>query len=209
MHGRARGFTLIELLVSLAIFGLVSMMAYGGLHLLVNNRDQIDRSADRLAEIQRGLGIIERELQQAVARGIRDPLGDPRPAMLSDDLAIIEFTSGGRSNPLGLERSEFRRVGYTVADDELVRMSWDVLDQAHEPPVSEHVLLTGVETLELRYLGADDQWLEVWPPAAAPDVATPLPRAVELIIELQDHGTLRRLVLLPDAARAARAEALP
>lgn len=195
---RARGFTLIELLVALAIFALVSVMAYGGLRLLVNNRDHVTASADRLGEIQRSFSIIERDLQQAVARGVRDPFGDPRPAMLSDDLANLEFTRAGRPNPLGRTRSELQRVGYRMDEDVLLRMGWSVLDQAPEPPLSEQPLLNRVEKLELRFLQVNQEWADLWPPAGAAPDSQLLPLAVEITVTLQDMGELRRLFRLPD-----------
>lgn len=196
----SRGFTLIELLVALSIFAVVSVMAYGGLRLLVDNRERVTASADRLGEIQRAFSILERDLQQTVARGIRDPFGDPRHAMLSGDLAALEFTRAGRSNPLGLVRSELQRIGYRVDADEseLVRMAWQVLDQAQEPPLSEQRLLSGVEELTLRFFQEEDEWVEVWPPAGQPPESSALPRAVEITVTLEDYGELRRLFSLPE-----------
>ncbi|MGH8772628.1 MAG: PulJ/GspJ family protein, partial [Burkholderiales bacterium] len=37
---KARGFTLLELLVALAIFALLSAIAYGGLNAVLDSREQ-------------------------------------------------------------------------------------------------------------------------------------------------------------------------
>ncbi|MEX0731406.1 MAG: type II secretion system minor pseudopilin GspJ [Aquisalimonadaceae bacterium] len=195
---RARGFTLIELLVAMSIFAVVSVMAYGGLRLLVDNRDQVTASADRLGEIQRAFSIIERDMQQALARGVRDPFGDPRQAMLSDDLAALEFTRAGRANPLGRTRSELQRVGYRLEEGTLLRMGWEVLDQVPEPALSEQPLLEGVEEITVRFFPPEGEWVEVWPPASAGPGSPLLPLAVEITLTLEDMGALPRLFRLPD-----------
>lgn len=195
---RGHGFTLIELVVSLAIFAVISVVAYSGLRLLVENREQVTASADRLGQLQRAFSILERDLQQAVARGVRDPFGDPRQAMLSDDLAAVEFTRAGRPNPLGRIRSELQRVGYRVEEGTLMRMGWQVLDQAQEPPLTEQPLLDRVETLGVRFFQQDGEWVETWPPAGEPEDSRLLPVAVEITVTLEDMGELRRLFRLPD-----------
>ena len=54
----------------------------------------------------------------------------------------------------------------------------------------------GVESLLFRYLVDDGNWTDQWPPESAPG---PLglrqrPRAVEIILTLQDEGEIRRIV---------------
>ncbi len=196
----SRGFTLIELMVSLGIFAVVSVIAYSGLMLLIDNRILVERNADRLDQIQRAISMLDRDLQQAAPRGIRDPFGERRAALLSDDLAALEWTRAGRPNPMGATRSELQRLGYRVEDGNLVRMQWRVLDQSQEPPLREEAILQRVEELRLRFLGENGEWTEVWPPAGIPPEFAPLPRALEVILVLEDLGEIRRLVeLLPDS----------
>lgn len=192
-----RGFTLVELLVSLAIFAVVSMVAYGGLRLLIDNRELVERSADRLGEIQRAFSVLERDLQQAVARGVRDPFGDPRAAMLSEDLAALEWTRAGRPNPLGRTRSELQRVAYRVEDGALIRMGWEVLDQVQDPPLNQEPILERVEEIAVRFYEPESEWTETWPPAGAAPETAPLPQAVEIVVVLEDLGEIRRLFELP------------
>ncbi|MCK8517028.1 type II secretion system minor pseudopilin GspJ [Methylonatrum kenyense] len=197
MRRRGGGFTLIELMVSLAIFAVVSVIAYGGLRLLIDNRVLVESSADRLDAVQRAISMFDRDLQQAAPRSIRDPFGDQRATMLSDDLAALEWTRAGRPNPLGAVRSELQRLGYRVEDGQLIRMSWQVLDQSQDPPVREEAVLDLVEEISLRFLGEDEEWVEVWPPAGVAPQMAPLPRAVEVTLLLDDLGEIRRLVQMP------------
>jgi general secretion pathway protein J len=50
---RTRGFTLIEVLVALAIFGVMSALAYMTLGQTLNNSDMLNERMDRLQAIQR------------------------------------------------------------------------------------------------------------------------------------------------------------
>ena len=196
---RRRGFTLIELMVALAIFAVVSVVSFSGIMLMIDNRDRVTAHAERLADIQTALTLLQRDLQQAAARPIRDLLGDPRAAMLAEDLADLEFTRAGHSNPLGIRRSELQRVAYRVEDGELQRLSWGVLDQQPEPPRRDRVLLERIETIELRFMDDDTQWLEIWPPAGTETATAILPRAVEITLTLEDLDTITRVVALPEA----------
>jgi general secretion pathway protein J len=49
---RTRGFTLIEVLVALAIFGVMSALAYMTLGQTLNNSDMLNERMDRLQAIQ-------------------------------------------------------------------------------------------------------------------------------------------------------------
>lgn len=205
---RQRAFTLIELLVALAIFAMVSVVSFSGIMLMIDNRDRVTAQAERLAEVQTAVSLLQRDLQQAAARPIRDPLGDPRPAMLAEDLADLEFTRAGRSNPLGMRRSELERVAYRVEEGELERLSWGVLDQQPEPPRRDRVLLDRAEAIELRFMDDDTEWLEIWPPAGTRAGTAVLPRAVEVTLVLEDLDTITRTVALPEvpASRQQPAE---
>ncbi len=188
------GFTLLELLVAIAIFALVSVIAFSGLQTTLTTRDLVQEQAERLMQLQRTFTILERDLTQAQARSIRDAFGDPRAAMLSE-IGTLEWTRGGHPNPLGLERSNLQRVGYLIEGDTLLRRQWLALDQPYDPDIRYTELLNEVESLEFRFLNEDEQWVGEWPPADLD--AAPLPRAVEIRLELADFGSISRLFLLP------------
>ena len=201
---RPWGFTLIELMVALAIFAMVSVVSFSGIMLMIDNRDRVTAHAERLADIQTALTLLQRDLQQAAARPIRDPFGDPRAAMLAEDLADLEFTRSGHSNPLGIRRSELQRVAYRIEEGALQRLSWSVLDQQPEPPRQDRVLLERIEDIELRFMDDDTQWLQIWPPAGAETATALLPRAVEVTLTLEDLDTITRVVALPEAPASMR-----
>ncbi|UCE89614.1 MAG: type II secretion system minor pseudopilin GspJ, partial [Pseudomonadota bacterium] len=95
---RQVGFTLLELLVALAVFAVMSAMAYGGLSSVLNMREQTDAAAQRLASVQRAFLRIERDLEQSVTRGVRDAFGSMQLALEAaedGDNGRLEFTRIG------------------------------------------------------------------------------------------------------------------
>ncbi len=58
------------------------------------------------------------------------------------------------------------------------------------------MLLDGVESIEFRYLTADGEPSEQWPPVNVPGPAgfRLRPRAVEMVLTLTDEGEIRRIV---------------
>jgi len=194
-----RGFTLIEVLVALAVFGIMSMIAYSALGTTLSNADFLANRMDRIQSIQRAIRYLSTDLMQAAPRPIRSEVGDDfQPALvstLSSDY-LLELTHGGWGNPAGLPRGTQQRVAYRLEEDKLVRYHWNVLDRtyANEPFAIE--LLDGVESLYFRYIDATGEVSEVWPPqlqAGAIGLRS-RPRAVELILTLADQGEIHRLL---------------
>lgn len=193
---RQRGFTLLELVVAIAIFGLMSVMAYGGLNSVLNTRDHADRQADRLAEVQKAFTIIGRDIEQTLNRPVRDNYGtEMLPLLGSGDGAILlELSRSGRRNPMGQLRSSLQRVAYRLAEKELRRQSWAVLDRSVDSEPQGSRLLTRVKAVELRFMDKGQQWQPQWPSvSAAPGAAPTLPRAVEITLDLEDWGRLSRI----------------
>lgn len=196
-RGRRRGgFTLLELLVVLAIFSMVSLLAYGGLNSVLNTRATVAAALDRTVAMQKAYLRLRDDLQQLRHRPVRNAYGtESEPALVLAFDGRVEFTRGGWRNPLGHARSTLERVSYRVDEDNrLLRESWRVLDRA---PASEPVrvpLLDRVRRMEWRFMGPDNQWQSEWPPLSAgsvPAAEVPPPRAVELMLETEDWGELR------------------
>lgn len=199
--GPCRGFTLLELLIALAIFSVVAVLAYGGLGTVLDQQRQTEEGAERLGDLQKTYLIIERDIEQAVPRPVRDQFGDVRGQMTGGE-AGLEFTSGGWRNPLGRPRSSMQRIGYTVEDRQLVRYNWLVLDRAQDSEPLQQTLASDITGFSLRYLDAANKWQETWPPENAsfnPETTEPeLPRAVEVTLDHEYFGEIRWLFRLPE-----------
>ena len=191
----SQGFTLLELLVALAIFAVVSMLAYGGLSSALTARQQVLQSLDRTTALQKAFVRLRNDLQQLRARPSRDPYGEAQPALALLADGAVEFTRSGWRNPLAQPRSALERVTYRLdADGRLMRTSWRAVDRAQNAPVSEAVVLDQVEDLRWRFLEGNE-WREAWPPPAAAGTVPldAVPRAVEVALVLKDLGEVRLL----------------
>ncbi|MDX9739848.1 MAG: type II secretion system minor pseudopilin GspJ [Gammaproteobacteria bacterium] len=204
---RSTGFTLLELLIALAIFAIMSVVAYGGLRTVLEARDRAAASADRLAELQLAFTIIGRDFEQAIDRPIRDEFGDREPAMQGTEDGL-ELTRGGWRNPAGLQRSELQRVAYSLEGEELLRQTWQVLDRTQGSEPRSTALLAGVEELSLRYLDANREWRDFWPtgPATMPGAEGALPIGIEISITTERWGRVTRLFRVVPGAPAGLPE---
>ncbi|MGH8541366.1 MAG: type II secretion system minor pseudopilin GspJ [Stenotrophobium sp.] len=199
---RARGFTLLELIVVIAIFGVMSVMAYGGLASVLQTRVRVQQSMQRTAELQKAYIFLRNDFQQVRNRPARDNFGDLQPAFLGNRLNQVTFTRGGWNNPLSQPRSSLERVAYHYDEknDVLVRSSYRVLDLAQDSKPVDAQLLTQVEEIHWRYLDPSTRtWMTTWPVdtqtnVLAATVAPPL--AVELKLTTKDLGELRFLFRL-------------
>lgn len=211
---RQRGFTLIEVLIALAITAVVATIAYTSLSTVISAIDSLRESARRSTEINRAWLILSRDMNQFVYRPVRDEFGATEPAMAGGPAArfMLSFTRAGWHNFSGQQRSTLERVNYRLADNALWRDSYPVLDRAGDTEPREVMLLDGVEYLELRFLGnlgelrtlrdSSDvdtrQWTESWAvDSTVPGSDQPPPAAVEVRLELEDLGEMRRLYALP------------
>jgi general secretion pathway protein J len=195
MMRRSAGFTLIELLVAMAIFAVVAVMAYSGLDIVMKARKQGDAHAVKLAALQTAFAILERDIEQAVNRSIRDNFGDEQLAMSGDDESLV-FTRAGRRNPGGFSRSSLHRIAYEIEDEQLMRSSWQMLDRAQDSEAASGPLMDGVEQIEIKYLDGQLEWQSTWPAGnltASSSSVSDLPRAIELTIESKQWGEIRRV----------------
>ncbi len=195
-----RGFTLLELMIASIIFAIMAVMAYGGLNNVITNNQASKQALDRLQQIQRSVSILNRDFRQIVARPIRDEFGNPQPFLAAGNNIdmLVEFTRGGRVNPGGLTRSSLLRVAYQFDDESLHRLQWSQLDRSQESEPKKTTLIDKVEKVTIRFLDDEGEWQEQWPPLNAPTagaagVVTNHPMAIEILLQLQDWGEIRRI----------------
>ena len=63
-----QGFTLIEVLVALAVFGVMSLLAYAALGSTLSNADYLTDRMERLQSVQRTVRYLSSDLLQAAPR---------------------------------------------------------------------------------------------------------------------------------------------
>jgi general secretion pathway protein J len=125
--------------------------------------------------------------------GFKSSFGD---TATTTSLPLADLTRGGWSNTAGQQRSTMQRVSYALIDDVLKRSYTTNLDtvQGTKPVVQD--LLSGVKTIQFRYLDSNQAWQNTWPPPTVqlPESLSTRPVAVEVTIEFKDWGRIRRLI---------------
>ena len=196
---RGGGFTLIEVLVAMAIFGVMTLLAYMSLAQTLANAELLTDRMDRLQAIQRTMRYLSNDFASATPRPVRDELGDGYlPAVMvsaANDFALA-ITHGSWSNPAGLPRSTQQRTVYVLDEDRLLRVYYTVLDASYANDAISTVLLDGVESLEFRLMQDNGEYTAQWPPLSLQGLPglRGRPRAVEIILTLQSEGEIRRIV---------------
>jgi len=202
---RARGFTLLELLIAIAIFALLGLATYHMLDSVLRTDTRTREQERQLREVTRAIAAFERDLQQAVARPVRDAYGESLPAFLAEDedTAPLEFSRLGWRDPTGAVRSQIQRVRWQRSGEVWERRYWQVLDRAQDSQPRVQQALEGVTALRMRYLDKDGAWQTAWPARAddTSDRLERLPRAVELVLTHRRYGELRRLIRLADGKK--------
>ncbi len=203
---RPRGMSLLELLVAVAIFAIVAALAWGGLDALARQRAVLDARIAETDALQRAIGQLGRDLQQAAPRPARGGDGRVLPALLGDgdglELSVLRPPAGW-SGGSGVER-----VAWRCGPDGLTRARGPLAPRPGAPAPEALPAIAGAGACRWRFLDAAGRALPAWPPReAAPDA---LPRAVELRLRLPgpeaDAGgraaegpEIRRVFELPDA----------
>lgn len=193
------GFTLIELLIAVSIFAVLATVAYGGLDAVLKTREHTKKVAIRLSELQIALTIMQRDIEQATNRSVRDEFGDNRAAFIGNNESgsYIEFTKNGYANPLKQARSSLQRVTYHFSEGELIRSTWPVLDAPQGMVPNGATTLTHLTNVSFRYLDSNNKWQQNWPSDNLDKTSQPaLPVAVELLLEYKEWGEIKRLFRL-------------
>ncbi|HKQ29785.1 MAG TPA: type II secretion system minor pseudopilin GspJ, partial [Burkholderiales bacterium] len=193
-----RGFTLLEVLVAVAIFAVLSALAYGGLTQVLEGRNRIEAERDLWRSLALAFQQMEDDLAQARARSIRDVTGEPIPAFRGrpfDPRPLsepnIELTRDGLYVPEGSRAPDLQRVAYHVKDGVLLRIVWPTLDRPQATEPRTVTLLSRVENLTLRFHKSTLGSFERWPPDNGDQT---LPDFVEINFEVPGVGKLTRIL---------------
>ncbi|MCK9387726.1 MAG: type II secretion system minor pseudopilin GspJ [Sulfuritalea sp.] len=188
------GFTLIELLIALTILSILSLLGYRGVSALLVAEKRLEEDTKRMQMIDRFFSEFEHDIIFAAPRPVRitdtatEPAlyGTPIDAQGNYRINLSRFAPAPDMPP--------QRISYifSVPTISLVAAaSMDFPASADEQPT---MLLDGLQSASVRFLDADGRWSATWPPTAIKEA---MPTAVELILVLDDLGTVSRLIARP------------
>jgi general secretion pathway protein J len=188
-----RGFTLLEILIALFIFTIVSIIMVTTLHSVFESQTLTEKKATQMSELQMALLLISRDLEQSIDRPVLNAKNMLDGAMLGSHDQVT-FTHGGLKNPNGkLLIGSLQRTEYTMIDHELIRRTWEVLDQAAKTLPTTRVLYHGVSDLRFEYLDKEGKFQNNWPNNSSDDA---LPVAIRISLSVENWGKITQLYLL-------------
>ena len=186
------GITLLELLVVIAVFSIMSVAAYSGLQNSLKAEENFSASMKDLEAVQMSLTLFQRDIMQLSPRGIRDAFGDDEAAIILLNGQELVFSRGGNFSSLKLDHAELTRVSFSLQDEQFIRSYWRHLDSTQGDRPLSASLLSRVTNLQIRVLDQNNSWHLDWPISDNAKI-----RALELTIELEDWGEIRRLFPAP------------
>ncbi|MDA8384174.1 MAG: type II secretion system minor pseudopilin GspJ [Betaproteobacteria bacterium] len=188
------GFTLVELLVAVAIFALLSALAYRGLDAVLATRDHVLAEDRKWRDVAIFFARFGQDLGSAVDRPVSAPDGlTAEPAFYGGPdgphgAPEIVFTRMGfpdRHDPMAAPQ----RVGYRLRGGRVEWLLWPALDAAPSTRPLVTRMLAHVTRLDFAYLDREGRWAGAWPARAGED----LPRAVKVTVVLAGGGRLVRV----------------
>ncbi|MBB5190385.1 general secretion pathway protein J [Silvimonas terrae] len=190
---RQRGFTLLEILIALAIFAVMSLIAFRGLSTMVDTKLRLDTETTHWRDMTLVLGRFDDDLTQVLNRPWRDTTGVSQPAMEGNaqpdnpNWPLLQLVRANRDQ-------EPLHVAYRLKEGRLEMMQWDSLDLAPRAEPQIHTMLDHVERFEVTFMDSGSVWQPVWPVPGSTDV---LPRAVRIVMQQTGQGPITRIFALP------------
>lgn len=198
---KQRGFTLVEILVALFIFAIIGVVAAASLQSMIRTHHALQIADKKLLELQIFMTLIRRDMAQAIDRPIRDSDGNSEPSFVGSGGSQITLTRTGLINPFNsAAQSDMQRVGYDVEGGDLVRLTWNVLDQPPKAVPEKQVLLHHVTSLKWQFIGDNGAPSNSWPPTVGTNMqkeSSDLPKAVLMLITVGDEGVIQGVFPVP------------
>lgn len=195
---RATGFTLLEVLVALAVFAIVTGLAYRGLDSIATTRARLDQEMRMWRRIELVFERINLDVTQVAPRSWKDSNNKERSA--------VQGTSSTTGGECQLDVLRFGpdnmpvHVRYRLKNDQfmldLVADTDTLISSAADAShYTSNVLLEHVERCELSFLDASNVWQSRWPVNSLYDQTRP--RGIRVRLKLADQGQFERMYYLP------------
>lgn len=190
---RSRGFTLLEMVVAIALFAVISAIAYGGLNQFFKARERIEEKQGDLRRLQSAFLLLEQDFRFLAARSVRNEFGDAEAALFSNpDRAPVpgERVRLTASAPQAFGLPAPKRVAWRFVKGEVQRVSWSVLDRDRDSAETVRVVLGNVRDFALNFFAVDNDVLKAYSDWTQGDR---LPVGVEVRVLFNDGRQYMRL----------------
>jgi general secretion pathway protein J len=185
---RQQGFTLLEIVIALAIFSVMSMMAYAGLAAILDARASTVPRAQQLAQLQTTLYLLNEDLSQVIKRPIRDQLGSSEPAFsIGRGNEILVFTRTVPSWLANSSETNLLRVSYSLEKEALYRRVWTIPDRTQQTEYRRRRLLVTQGVTIKGFSAKTKTWGEV---------VGEIPQALDISFKLDGLGSVHRTFLI-------------
>lgn len=218
-----KGFTLLEMLVAVSIFSLVVGGSYDLLSRIIAAKEATDNRSRELASLQLFFDLVRQDVSQIKERIYMEEFAsDKRVAVLRTGTSELQMTRGAVKTPffeqdssllwvkyaLESEGDTFLLSRFTASFDEHLAIESVGREAISEMRPRQQVFTRKVTELRFRYLNEHEEWVNEWdsrkkPKSAEPlmdhleDAIHPLPVAIEVSLQHEVLGEIRKLYALP------------
>ena len=187
-YSQQQGFTLLEILIALAIFAVMSMMAYAGLAAVLDARASTVPRAQQLAQLQTTLYLLNEDLSQVINRPLRDQLGSSEPAFsIGRGNEILVFTRTVPSWSTNSSENNLLRVSYSLEKEALYRRVWTIPDRTQQTEYRRRKLLVTQGVTIKGFSAKTKTWGEI---------VGEIPLALDVSFKLDGLGSVHRTFLI-------------
>jgi general secretion pathway protein J len=186
-----KGFTLLEILIALALFAILSLMAYAGLGSVLDAQASTEPRSEQMAQLQMTLYLLNEDLNQVINRPVRDELGSIEPAFgVGRGNELLAFTRSTPSWTGPDSISNLQRVSYYYEKGALYRQVWTIVDRTPQTQFRRRKLIDA-EKVEIKFFSdASDSWMPLT--ASVKNI----PSAIDVSFNLTGLGKIQRLFLI-------------
>lgn len=186
-----QGLTLLEILLTTIIFTLISLTVYQAITVTSIGSRAINIKAMQVNRLQRIFNMLEQDISHAVIYSkhndkeiIHNGIRSGASFLDSDDFGIVFLCDIGINTDLAYY-SQSQMFGYRLRNGYLEKLTYSL--NIKQPKVLK--ILNGVTAFRIN-IYHKNRWLNEWTDMNF------LPEAVELIIEMENIGILRKKIIL-------------
>ncbi|CNH52104.1 type II secretion system minor pseudopilin GspJ [Yersinia pekkanenii] len=191
---RFNGFTLLEMLLAVIIFTVMSLAIYQTLMLVAKGSATVNNKFNIINSLQKAISILEYDISnvltypESLLTNASKVCFNMGPKLLeSDGVGFYLLCNESISDDFPFYYQS-KNVGYRLKNKSLERLSYVVSENSDKQQLNISKILNGVIAFRMR-IYHQGTWLTIWNENVFP------PQGIEMIIELEDIGIVRRVII--------------